>query len=389
MPWECKSRPLATLGWHANSQHRNLLANLSDAVSDHRIQSDTVAAGVMLLRSETTGINSSIDTVNQSLPTIMEGVQALGPLIETESRNISSQMQRDGRTLNQNISHLENQMGASFLSQKSQLERIEAHLANRLQDERLRRVEEILAGLELTNPPGPQFRLNSPSHCFGSASDPLSKYDSTTRSLGRLVAKPDNLKTLCDEFTTPEPVSKSYLPRPIRVENFELRTRKRVRTGCSRSFIWNYKRRYTRWGSLLLYPEEDGRAIPFSACECPEFNQLESSRTLGATYFGSLLRRAIGITLLMRHGAGGASLSAHLVYYNIVIHETAPTFRMMEELNYAVGCLGISLSEGDIGRLFEECSFRIRHLYQTGKAGPKDLTPLGQTVLHRAAFLVQ
>jgi hypothetical protein len=115
-----------------------------------------------LLRSEATGINASIDTVNQSLPTIMEGVQALGPLIETESRNISSQMQRDGRTLNQNISHLENQIGASFLSQKSQLERIEAHLANRLQDERLRRVEEILAGLELGDPPGRQVRLNPP-----------------------------------------------------------------------------------------------------------------------------------------------------------------------------------------------------------------------------------
>jgi hypothetical protein len=96
----------------------------------------------------------------------MEGVQALGPLIKNESRNISSQMQRDGRTLNQNISHLENQMGASFLSQTSQLERIEAHLANRLQDERLRRVEEIMAGLELTDPPGRHVRLNSPFHCL-------------------------------------------------------------------------------------------------------------------------------------------------------------------------------------------------------------------------------
>ena len=83
----------------------------------------------------------------------------MGPLIETESRNISGQMQRDERTLNQNISHLENQMVTSFLSQKSQLERIEAHLANRLQDARLRRVEEILAGLELTDPPGRQVRL--------------------------------------------------------------------------------------------------------------------------------------------------------------------------------------------------------------------------------------
>jgi hypothetical protein len=155
------------LDQHTNNQHRNLLANLSNAVSDHAIQSDTVAAGVLSLRSEATGINASIHAVNQSLPTITEEVEALGPLIETESRNISSRMWQDGRALNQNISHLENQMEASFLFQKSQLERIEAHLANRSQDERLRRVEGILADLELTDPPGRQVRLNSLFFCLG------------------------------------------------------------------------------------------------------------------------------------------------------------------------------------------------------------------------------
>jgi hypothetical protein len=94
----------------------------------------------------------------------------------------------------------------------------------------------------------------------------------------------------------------------------------------------------------------------------------------------------------MRQGAGGASLSAHLVYYDVVNPETAPAFQLMKELENAVRCRVFresSLSEGDIGRLFEECSFRIRHLYQTGKAGLKDLTPRGQTVLHRASSLVQ
>jgi hypothetical protein len=195
------------------------------------------------------------------------------------------------------------------------------------------------------------------------------------------------LKTLCDEFTSREPVSKSSHPGPIRAENFELRNRKRVRAGCSCNFIRNHKRSYTRWGSSLLYHEEDGRAIPFCDCECPEFDQPENSRTLGATYFGSLLRLAIRITLSMRHGAGGASLSAHLVYYNVVNHETAPAFHLMKELDNAVTCSDLSV--GDIGRLFKECSSRIRLLYQTGKAGPKDLTPRGQTVLHRASYLVQ
>ncbi|KAE8450796.1 hypothetical protein EG329_005709 [Mollisiaceae sp. DMI_Dod_QoI] len=349
----------------------DLLANLSDAVCDNRIQSDTVAAGVMLLRSEATSINASINTMNQSLPMITEEFHALGPLIATESRNILSQMQRDGRALNQNMSHLENQIGASLLSQKSQLERIEAHLYNRLQDERLARVEEILAGLELTGSPGRE-------------------YNHTTRNLGRLVSKPDNLKSLCDEFTTREAVSKSYHSRHIRTENFGIRTRKAIRSGCSCGFARNQKKRYTRWGSLLLYHEESCSAIPFCDCERSEFDQPESSRTLGATYFGSLLRRAIGITLSMRHGAGGASLSAHLVHYHVVDDNTAPAFQLVEELEDAISSCRyrrLSLGIGDIGKLFEECSFRMRHLYRTGKAGPKDITLSGRTVLHLASDL--
>jgi hypothetical protein len=129
--------------------------------------------------------------------------------------------------------------------------------------------------------------------------------------------------------------------------------------------------------------------MPFCDCEWLEFGQPESSRTLGATYFGSLLKRAIGITLSMRHGAGGASLSGHLVYFNIVNYETAPAFRLIEKLACSVIRMESSLSVDDFGRLFKECSFRIRYLYQTGKAGPTDLTARGQTVLHRASVLVQ
>jgi hypothetical protein len=91
----------------------------------------------------------------------------------------------------------------------------------------------------------------------------------------------------------------------------------------------------------------------------------------------------------MRHGAGGASLTAHLVSYNVMNDKTAPAFLLMTELENAIWYRESLLSVGDIGKLFEECSFKIRHLYQTGKAGPKDLTTQGQTVLHRASTLVQ
>lgn len=155
------------------------MATLNDTVSDYKVQSDTLAAGIISLRSESIGINSSIHAISGSLPAVMDGVQALGPLIKTESTKISSQMHQDGQVLRQNISHLENQMDASFLSQKSQLERIESHIAHRFQeDERLRRLEEILVSMELADllgrqvSPKPPCLLKTKSHLLSSMTVP-------------------------------------------------------------------------------------------------------------------------------------------------------------------------------------------------------------------------
>jgi hypothetical protein len=155
------------------------LATLNDTVSDYRIQSDTLAAGIISLRSESASINASIHAVSGSSPAVLDGVQALSPLIETESTKISSQIHHDGQILRQNISYLEKQIDDSFLSQKSQLERIESHLVYRFQeDKRLRRLEEILAGLELTDlprrqvSPKPPCLLKTKSHLLSSMTVP-------------------------------------------------------------------------------------------------------------------------------------------------------------------------------------------------------------------------
>ena len=102
------------------------------------------------------GLRTSVLTATQSLPTIVDGVQALGPLIETETRNISTHLLHDGQMTRQNVSHLRNRMESSFMSQTGQLDRIEAHLTQRVENERLRRIEEILIGLTLSESPGRQ-----------------------------------------------------------------------------------------------------------------------------------------------------------------------------------------------------------------------------------------
>ena len=81
-------------------------------------------------------------------------------------------------------------------------------------------------------------------------------------------------------------------------------------------------------------------------------------------------------------------MSAGLVYYSILDTETSPVFRLMKVLKTALTPWGSPLDAHDVGTLFEECSSRIRHLYRTGKAGPKDLTLRGESVLHEATFLV-
>jgi hypothetical protein len=152
---------------------------------------------------------------------------------------------------------------------------------------------------------------------------------------------------------------------------------KRPRSFCSCGVRGSHKRRYNRWGFLLLYQEENSQAIDSRDCEYTGFDELESSRVICATYFGlgSVLKRAIRITLSRKHGAGGASMSAGLICYSVVNSKTVPVFRLMMVLNTALRRSGSSLDSRDVGALFGECTSRIRHLYRTGKAGPNDLTP--------------
>jgi hypothetical protein len=196
---------------------------------------------------------------------------------------------------------------------------------------------------------------------------------------------------MCDEFTSQESAREPYSSRTIQAENFALQSRKKIQSSCSCGAIRGHKRHYSRWGHLLIFQDEDGGATHLRDCKYAGFNIPESFRKIGATYFGSgnLLRCAIGITFSMRRGAGGASMGANLVYYNVVNTQTAPAFQLMSVLEIALQFRGSMIPECDTSRLFGECSSRIRHLYQTGKAGPKDLTPQGQSILHSSSFLVK
>ena len=142
-------------------EYRNLLTTIQDTISDCRTQSNDISTGVVSIQSEMMNLKAYVETANQSLPTIMDGIQALGPLIKTETRSISGQFLQDGRIIRQNISLLQNHVEKSFLSQRHQLDRIEARLNQAKEDERLKRIEEVLAGLELTESPGTNVSSSS------------------------------------------------------------------------------------------------------------------------------------------------------------------------------------------------------------------------------------
>lgn len=92
----------------------------------------------------------------------------------------------------------------------------------------------------------------------------------------------------------------------------------------------------------------------------------------------------------MKHGAGGASISAGLVYYNVVDVKSAPVFRLIAIVMRDLDIIkrGDLTDAINIGKLLQACSTRIRQLYLNGKAAPTDLDLRGGSVLHHAAYLV-
>jgi hypothetical protein len=176
-----------------------------------------------------------------------------------------------------------------------------------------------------------------------------------------------------------------------RAANFALTTRKRARNACYCGLGSSRKRRYNRWGSFIFYKDEYSKVSYLSDdCKCAEFQEPKSHLAIGATYFGCgrLLRRAVGITFSLRYGAGGAGICANLNYYTVVNDKIAPMFRLMRILNTALSRSQSFLKQSDVSTLFGECSSRIRHLYMTGKARPKDITPRGESIMHIATHLV-
>jgi len=130
---------------------RNVLSEVHEMVLDHKGISDVLLRGIAALQSDTTTIKSSICSIQQSFPSIMENVQDLGPLIETQLSTITSRMDQDRQGVHHNIWSLGERVEASLVAQRLQLDRIEAHLALMQQAEgRLRRVKDILHGAQHT-----------------------------------------------------------------------------------------------------------------------------------------------------------------------------------------------------------------------------------------------
>ncbi|KAK0100391.1 hypothetical protein ONS96_007672 [Cadophora gregata f. sp. sojae] len=329
----------------------NVLSELHEMVADHKGKSDVLMGNIVTLQSETSMISTSVCSIQQTVPSIMKGVQHLGPLMETQVSSLSSRMDQTYEAVQSNFSGLGDRIEASSQSQRFQLDRIEARMAQKEQeDARLRRVEEILANLQLTDPCTRQQNYTS------------------NIAVGRLVAKPNHLKLLCDDFDS----ERDCFPSITQSQHSVTRTLKRRAGNCQCSAYRHRKRSYIKWGPLALFHYRDTMA---TSCQCSEYALQESHRRVGGTYLGSgtLLKRAIQITFLMKRGAGGASMNANLSFCNVVDEQKSPVFRLLRLVIHAL----ISKPKltrwksGDVERLFKECRLNIGHLYRFRKSRAK------------------
>lgn len=209
-------------------------------------------------------------------------------------------------------------------------------------------------------------------------------------AIGSLVAKPNDLKMLCDEYDFGRDCFPSN--NTTSAQSWRSATRSlRLKAGsCQCNRYRSRKRHYISWGSLSLFHDRD---ITVSPCQCSAFTVPSSSSAFGAMYIGSgfLLQRAVSITFLATKGAGGASINTNISFCNVVDAKKSPVFRLLNMLQEITCPFDPSIwlcDAGDMDKLVTECCSKIRQVYQYGKAKPRDVTSAGQTILHCAASLV-
>lgn len=153
------------------------------------------------------------------------------------------------------------------------------------------------------------------------------------------------------------------------------------------------QRKQVLWGSMEFYHETAQFERHLPTCAFSQFTR-EHKRTWGMRHVGMawFLQKAVQISLSMKSGAGGLSISPVFRYYATVDEENAPAFQvvhiMTEFIITKFRDKPSQLSSIQHQRLLETGLTKIGRLFQERIASPNDVNSMNQTLMHPIANLV-
>ncbi|KAI8631711.1 hypothetical protein F5Y19DRAFT_473390 [Xylariaceae sp. FL1651] len=159
---------------------------------------------------------------------------------------------------------------------------------------------------------------------------------------------------------------------------------------CSCKTSQNISRRRNSWGALSVISETATITSHLSDCPYSQFSNDQHTTSLVLEYRGlrNMLQKAVRLSFLLSHGAGGFSISPNFTYYPSVNEAEAPTFRIMTlaatMARYTYLLSGDKATPEEIDQIadvLQLCFDGVLSLYRKGKASPRDVDSLGRSLM--------
>lgn len=202
--------------------------------------------------------------------------------------------------------------------------------------------------------------------------------------LGRLIAKPSQLKELCNIMEeTPE----RSTPRHASLSpHFRLARRACI---CRKRLVRS--KQALLWGPWRALAETSitHHHLPDCIYYRQGAEELSTRWAVAFTGLQKLVSRAIEVSFSYSLGAGGCSLSPGFTHYPTIDHNRDPAFRIIGLMNRAIDPLTLTSGDSSLGEFVEKGIHKIILLYRRGKASTKAVDLYGRGVLHHFGFLVR
>ena len=227
--------------------------------------------------------------------------------------------------------------------------------------------------------------------------------------VGRLVAKPANLKEACDAMNIGDNCDVSKLasydeyPCVTSVDHHTINS-KRARPWaidkrpCYCPLVWRQKQQSVLYGLLeFSYGIKDEGHHP--SCALFSIAGRRREQTVGMRLAGlaAVLKSAITISFSIAYGAGGWGISPSFTYRPTVDHTMAPEFRILDVLQRYIyrierpnahEVIDWSPTETEQSTIWEAARVKISRLFQERKASPLAISFQNRNLIHSLCELV-